>query len=90
MLKATIFCESFDVIEVAEFSLCVTAQKVKSFHGHCAGVVYWSDGSHSNFTGNVGHLNYGRRMIVNVRGLTTGDIVRETRHVVGRFPKWFS
>jgi hypothetical protein len=88
VLKATIFGESFDVIEVAERSLCVTAKDVKSFNGHCAGVIKWSDGSHSNFTGDVGHGTQQGRLIFNVKGVTTRDIVNETRRVIVRFPKW--
>lgn len=88
MLKATIFGQSCDVIEVAELSLCVTARDVKSFNGHCAGVVYWSDGSRSEFSGEVGHLTHLGRSILNIQGIATREIVNETRRVIVRFPEW--
>jgi len=86
MLKATIFGQTYDVIEVAELSLCVTSRNVRHRSRHCKGVVYWSDGSGSDFTGELGHRNHSGRAILNVQGITTKDIVNETRRLIARYP----
>lgn len=88
MLKATICNEVYDVIEVAERSICLKSRYVKSVNGHCAGVIQWSDGTESKFTGDLGHLINPGRLILNVRGISTQDIVSETRRLILRFPMW--
>jgi hypothetical protein len=90
MLKATIQGQPYKVIEVAEHSLCIKSRNVKNLDGHCAGIIYWSDGTETEFIGEVGErVNLGR-LILNVQGITTSHIVAETRRLIVRYPMWES
>lgn len=85
-LRATICNHSYEVVEVSERSICLKSRYVKNINGQCAGVLYWSDGSESNFFGEAGHLIHLGRLILNVSGISTKDIVNETRRLIVRFP----
>ena len=85
-LQANICGQSYDVQEVAEKSMWLTAREVKSFNGFCSGFLYWSDGTRTGFSGDVGQVKEGGRLILNIKGISMHEIVGETRRVIARFP----
>ena len=86
LLKANICGQTYDVQEVAEKSVWVTVQEVKSFNGFCSGFIYWSDGSQSGFSGDLGDVKEGGRLILNIKGISMHDVVGETRRMIAKYP----
>ena len=82
LLKATIEGDDYEVLEVAEFSVLVNASDVANKNGKCKGTVFWSDGSQSEFTGEIGRLNGEHRVIVGVRGIMMSDVIGEQRRIL--------
>ena len=75
------------VLEISEFGLVVKAIDVPHHpDGSCRGVIRW-DGVHtSDFTGQVGDIAKGGRVIKNVTGITMRDMVRQQRKLINRYP----
>ncbi len=86
-LAASIGGMNFEVVEIAEHSLVVTTKQVLNADGKCSGVVYWSNGDSSPFTGEMGRLSGHGRVIWNIRGITTGNVLKEQRRLLKIFPE---
>lgn len=77
----------FEICELAERSFVVTDRRVPHRGGRCCGVIQWSDGRQSRFSGEVGpDLDTGR-LIMNVEGIATGHIVFEQRRILKKYPQ---
>jgi hypothetical protein len=87
LLQATICGQPYDIQGVAEKSMWVTAREVKSFNGFCSGFIYWSDGTRSGFSGDLGEVKEGGRIILNIEGISMNDVVGETRRMLAKFPR---
>lgn len=86
MLQATIGNQPYEVLELAEFSLWVTAPDVPNLNGICTGILTWSDGNQSSFVGEVGPRKNGGRIICNIQGIRMNDVVSEQRRLIAKFP----
>ena len=86
MLQATIGGLSYEVSEIAELSIWVTANHVENDNGICTGVVHWSNGVRTPFTGELGRYREGGRIIVNVKGISMHDVIGEQRRLIARYP----
>lgn len=86
LLKATIDGNVYDVVEVAEYSVWVTTKDVGDTNGICKGILHWSNGETSKFTGNPGPIRDNGRIILNVTGIAMQDIVGEQRRLIIRYP----
>jgi len=87
MLYASIGGMDHDVIEVAEHSLVVTSEQVLNQNGKCSGFIVWSDGTSSQFVGELGRLGDHGRVICKVNGITTGSVLNEQRQLLKLFPE---
>ena len=87
MLKAIINGLEYDVVEVAELSIVVTAKNVLNQGRICVGTITWSDGRHQEFTGNTGRLSDLGRVIDEIRGISVQEILREQRRLLRKFPR---
>ena len=85
-LAATINGLNYDIIEVAELSIVVTAMWVVNENGICAGSIRWSDGRVRQFTGELGRVSRLGRVIKNIKGFTAEDILKEQRRLLRKFP----
>jgi len=86
MLKATLNGIAYDVIEVAELSMVVTAQHVINEDGVCTGTIEFSDGRIQEISGQVGRLSHLGRVIYEIEGITAPDVVKEQRRLLRKFP----
>lgn len=86
LLSASINGQTYEVIEIAEFSLVVTAREVESQTDCFGGAIRWSDGTSSEFTGESGRLSQLGRVIWNVKGIQMRDVIGEQRRMISRFP----
>jgi hypothetical protein len=86
MLQATIGGQLYQIIEVSELSLWVAAAHVKNECGICSGVMHWSNGEDSRFTGEIGHFRAGGRIICNVKGIRMKHVIAEQRRLLTKFP----
>lgn len=87
MLEATINGLNYDVVEVAEFSIVVTATQVINKNGVCTGSIQWSDGHLAKFAGVLGRISEQGRVIENIAGFSTPDILKEQRRLLKKFPE---
>ena len=88
MLDAIICGNPFKVKEIAETSMCISVRHIDETDGddNVSGVVFWSNGEHTNFTGVLGPITNGSRVIVNLTGVTTKAILDEQRRLLKDFP----
>ena len=85
-LLATIGGELHEVVEVSELSLWVAAPYVKHDRGICEGIVHWTSGEDSRFTGVLGRFRAGGRIIKNVKGISMKHVIAEQRRLIAKFP----
>ena len=86
MLSALINGQTYNVIEVAEFSIVVTTDEVNNELGVCEGTLRWSNGSSTSFSGEIGRLGQLGRVIWNVSGIQMKDVIGEQRRLLLRYP----
>ncbi len=86
LLDATVNGKAYKVVEVSEFGLVVSSNEIENIDGQCEGVIRWSDGRTTKFTGEVGRLSDFGRVIWKVNGVPMSDIVRAQRQQILRFP----
>ena len=86
-LAATIQGMNYEVGEIAEHSLVVTSDQVLNKDGKCVGTIFWSDGTSSSFSGEIGRQSDQGRVIWKVRGLTTRHVLQEQRRLLKLFPE---
>ena len=86
MLEATIGGEPYHIMEVSELSLWVAASHVRNDRGICSGFIHWSSGENSRFSGEIGPVRAGGRIICNVKGVHMRHVISEQRHLISRFP----
>ena len=86
LLTANINSREYEVIEVSEFGLVVTSEDVPSVEGECEGVIKWSDGRTTKFTGEIGRVSAFGRVIWKIRGISMSDMVKAQRQLILRYP----
>ncbi len=85
-LKATIGGREYQVIEVAEFSMLLSAVSVKNVSGECEGTIEWSDTQALDFSGRIGPLYDDDRLVIwKVEGITMEDIIAEQRRLLRKY-----
>ena len=86
MLRATLNGIDYDVIEIAELSLVVTAKYVVNVDGACYGTIQWSDGRVAKISGEIDRLSHTGRVINQIQGITSPDVLKEQRRLLRTFP----